>query len=552
MSARNTPQRRPHSQTRRTERLVFPPASAHSLQRGIKLITDAIRPTLGPNIRTVAVSQALASKTPELLDKGGLIARRISSLPDRDADMGAMLLRQMLWQLYEQTGDGTATAAILFESVYGGGRKYLAAGGNAMRLRFHLEKALPQLLAALDGMTFHISGKDQLAQAAQAICHDPPLAKLLGEIFDVIGAYGQLDIRKGRGRELQREYIEGMAWKSGLFSREMIENHAELQTVYETPALLILDFQVNDPRHIMPMLEIAVEKKIEQLILVAADLSPAALAGLLMANGKLKNFRVMAVKGPGMNTDDRFAAIEDLSILTGAVPLLKAAGHSLKDVAWENFGWARRGWASPHNFGIIGGRGNPRKLRRHVSSLQAQLQNSSDPQQREKLVQRIGKLMGGSAALWIGGASELEIDRRKELAQHTARALREAVKAGVLPGGGSAMLGCRAALQQRLHSSDPDERAACRILHQALTEPARAIFENAGYDPSEIIARLSTASQPSGFDVITGQLADINHTLDSAAVQKAALKNAVLTAGMVLTVDVLVHHRRPEIAKHPG
>ena len=535
--------------------LVFQPSAHQHIQRGINTLVAAIRPTLGPTARTVAITRlSNDQKPPEVLDSGGIIARRVIELSRRDEDMGAMLARALICRQHERIGDGTATAAVLFQAVYNGGLRYLASGGNAMRLRFHLQAALSRILDLLDEMTFPVEGKEKLAQVAETICHDPPMAKLLGEIFDIIGAYGQLDIRKDHRRELRREYIEGMFWNnSGLFSRAMIMNRAELQTVYEEPAILIADFKINDPRHIMPVLEIAVETKIKKLILVAGDLSPDALAGLLLANGKLKNFHVMAVKGPGLNPDDRMTAIEDLAVLTGGIPMLKAAGHSLKDVTHQRFGWARRGWASPHSFGIVGGKGDPRKLRRHVSQLQARFQHSDDPKQREKIIQRIGKLMGGSATLWVGGISELEIERRKELAQRTADAMRAAVKDGALPGGGIAYLACRPALEQgRQESADPDERAACHILYQALAEPARAIFENAGYDPSEIMAKLMTRDDLYGFDAVSGQMTDMKQIADSASMQKMALRNAVLTAGMALTLDVLVHHKTPEIARQPG
>ena len=534
--------------------LVFQPAAHQRMQRGINALVAAVRPTLGPTARTVAITHLMNDqKRPEILDDGGLIARRVIELRQRGEDMGAMLARALICRQHERMGDGAATAAVLFQAVYNGGLHYLAAGGNAMRLRVHLQTALSRALGLLDEMTFRIEGKENLARAAEAICHDPPMAKLLGEIFDIIGAYGQLDIRKDHRRELRRDYIEGMYWNSGLFSREMIMNRVELQTVYEEPAILIVDFKINDPRHIMPILEIAVETKIEKLILVAGDLSKEALAGLLLANGKLKNFQVMAVKGPGRNPDDRIAAVEDLAILTGAEPMLKVAGHSLKDVAARHFGRARRGWASPHSFGIVGGKGNPRKLRQHVGHLQSRFQRSDDSKERGKILERIGKLMGGSATLWTGGASEAEIERRKELAERTAAAMRAAVKDGVLPGAGLAYLACRPALESgQRESADPDERAAFRILHRALAEPARAIFENAGYDPGDVMAKLMNADGRCGFDALSGRLIDRRRIVDGASIQKTALRNAVLTAGMALTVDVLVHHKTPEIARHPG
>ena len=543
-----------HSRKSYQPGLVFQPNVHDNIGRGIDKLVAAIRPTLGPTPRTVAITHLdNAQKTPEVLDNGGIIARRVIEMGERNEDIGAMLARALICRQHDKMGDGSATAAVLLQAIYRGGVHYLAAGGNAMRLRHYLERALAHVLIALDEMTVPVAGKDKLAQVAESICHDPQLAKLLGEIFDVIGVYGQLDIRKDHSRELRREYIEGMFWNSGLFSREMIADHRELQTVYEEPAIVIADFQINDPRHIMPMLEIAVEQKIEKLLLIAGELSGDAIAGLTMANGKLANFQVMAVRGPGMNPDDRQAAIEDLAALTGGRPLLSVAGNSLKDISRANFGWARRAWASTHNFGIIGGKGDPRRLRQHVNNLQTQYQRSDDKERREKLQGRIGKLMGGSATLWIGGLSETDIDDRKALAESTADAMRAAVEDGVLPGGGMALTDCRRLLAPMLENgADPDQRAAFRILHDALAEPARAIYENAGYEPGEIFARIMHSDKSHGFDVISGELVDMNSLLDSAASLKSALRNAVMTAGMALTIDVLVHHKTPEISRTTG
>ncbi len=534
--------------------VVFQPHVHQNIAAGINKLVAAIRPTLGPTARTVAVTRLDdARKTPEVLDSGGLIARKVIEMSQRDEDIGAMLARALICRQHERMGDGSATAAVLLGAIYRGGVHYLAAGGNAMRLRHYLERALATALEGLDELTASVSGKDKLAQVAEAICHDPPLAKLLGEIFDIIGAYGQLDVRKDHSRVLRREYIEGMFWNSGLLSRDMIVNQKELQTVYEEPAIVIADFQINDPRHIMPMLELAVEQRVEKLLLIAGELSADAIAGLMMANGKLKNFAVMAVRGPGMNPDDRQAAVADLAVVTGGLPLLKVMGQNLKDIRPEHFGGARRAWASTRNFGIIGGKGDPRQLRRHVSNLQAQYEREGDSERRGRIRARIGKLMGGSATLWIGGLSESEIETRKATAEATADAMRAAVRDGVLPGGGMSYLKTRERLQPKLNgATDPDERAAYRILYEALAEPSRAIYENAGYEAGEVLGRIAQAGDRHGFDVLHGRLFDKAHLLDGAAIQKMALKNAVLTAGMALTIDVLVHHRRPDIARAPG
>lgn len=494
-------------------------------------------------------------KLPEVVDNGGLIARRIIALADKDEDMGAMLARALICRQQDVMGDGTATAAVLFQAIYDRGVQYLASGGNATRLRHHLDKALPTLLNALDDMTFPIAGKDNLTRLAETLCHDRVLAQMLGEIFDIIGEYGQLDIRKDQGRGLRREYVEGMYWNSGLFSRDRLGEPGVFQNEYENTAILLIDFRVDEPRDFMPLLEQAVANRVEALVIVAPDLSENAMAGLLLANQKLPNFQVMAVKTPGTNAEDRAAAIEDIAVLTGASPLLRAAGHTLQQAAYRDFGWARRVWANPRSFGLVGGKGDPRRLRQHLGSLQTRFARSNDPDERDRVQHRIGKLMGGSATLWIGGSTEPEIAYQKSLAERTARTIRAAVREGVVPGGGVALLACRAAMDGRhTDCTDPDERAAYRILHHALAEPARAIFANAGYDPGDMMAQISGADKGCGFDVRTGSVVDMQAAgiVDSTAVIKAALHNAVATAGLALSIDVLVHHRQPEIVTHPG
>ena len=257
----------------RGRRVVFQPATSRGLQRGINQVAEAIRPTLGPRPRMVAIDRSLEKKAPELLDNGGVIAQRIIQLADQDADVGAMFMREMLWSLKEQVGDGTATAAVLFQAVYNGGLRYLASGGNAARLHHYLEQGMRLILDHLTSMTVQVSGKERLAQVAETICYDPPLAKLLGEIFDVIGEYGRLEIRSGRGRELEREYVEGMYWERGLVSRAMITDHRRARTEFENATILISDLEIEDPQQIFPALELALRAELRCLLIVAGKLS---------------------------------------------------------------------------------------------------------------------------------------------------------------------------------------------------------------------------------------------------------------------------------------
>lgn len=518
-------------------------------------MVSAVRPTLGPISGVVAIDNLYKTKSlPEVIDNGGVIARRIIELSDRDEDMGAMLVRSMICRQQDEVGDGTATAAVLFQAIYDAGLRSLAAGGNAARIRHYLEQMLPFLLETLGAMTFHVEGQSHLTGIAQSLCHDPEMAAMLGEIFDIVGPYGQLDIRKSHGRGLKREYVEGIYYNTGLFSREMMEGQdGAARTEYQNPSVLICDFEIDEPRDLFPVLKTAVDANIPALVIVIRRMSERAMS-IIVANSRIDKLKLMAIKLPGLNPEDRMAALEDLSTLTGAVPLIHAAGDTLELVRPHHFGQARRIWAGARSFGIIGGRGSPRKLREHLASLEGAFQHSDDIERRKRIQERIGRLMGGSATLWIGGSTEPEIDVRKSLAERASATLRSAVRDGVVPGGGVALMICRTELERKYKvASDPDERAAYRILCEALNAPARVIFENAGLDPGEVMAKLAFEKRGLGFDVVGEQVVNVVEVgiLDSAWVLKTALRSAVSTAALALTVDTLVHQRKPEIVSKP-
>ncbi len=533
-----------------TRRVVLQPDTYQGMQRGIHLMVNAVRPTLGPLPRIVALEHAHGSnRMPELLDDAGAITRRILQLPDRDADMGAMFVRHLLWRLREEVGDGTATAAVLFQSIYDQGVRYIVAGGNAMRLRHHLEIGMRAILDELAGMAVHLAGKKHLAQIAESICYDPPLSKMLGEIFDIIGEYGRLEIRSGRSREIEREYVEGMYWKSGVVSRQMVSAENKFRAELENAAVLISNLELEDARQLLFIANKVRRAEIRTLLIIANNVSDTVAAVLTGISKEPEKFQAIAVKAPGAAMGDQIAAMEDLAILTGGGQIIRDAGQTLDSVKFEDLGHARRVWADRTHFGIIGGKGDPRALRQHIARLRVAFGRTDDAEARKKLRQRIGKLMGGSATLWVGGATELEIDERKARAERTSDALRGAIMEGVLPGGGVSLWACRPKLQKMLdQSTDSDERAAYRMLIKALEMPIRTILDNAGYDASEMMAEIKHAGADSGFDVRSGEIIDVVKAgiFDAANVQRAAARSAIAGAALALTVDVLVHHKKPK------
>jgi len=529
--------------SRQDRRVVFQPHTHRALQRGIRQIVQAVRPTLGPRPRVVAIDRILDERMPELLDDGGTIAKRIIELPDRHADVGAMLVRDCLWRVQDQVGDGTATTAVLLQTVYDEGIRYLAAGGNSMRFQHYLLEGMEVILDELSRAAVPVEGKAKLAQVAETICHDADLADLLGEIFDIIGEYGRLEIRKGRGRGLRREYVEGMYWDRGLLSTRLTTDKQRSRAELEDAAVLITDFDIEKPEQIYPALEAALRANLGALLIVASSISDQAIA-FLMTNRDPERFQVTVVEVPGWDTHSRAAAMDDLAALTGGRPFTKHAGETLDKVKLAHFGRARRVWADTSQFGIIGGKGDPHELREHIAKLRRAFERTREPVKRERLRERIGKLMGGSATLWVGGHTELEVERRVEIAKRTAAAMRGAISEGVVAGGGIALMRCGRRLREKLENTDnPEARAAYRALIRAVQEPCRAILANAGYEPSAVLARVGINGAGDGFDAVTGEVVPMAEAgiFDPVVTQKAAAYAGISTAAQALTVDVVIH-----------
>ncbi len=545
--------------------VVFQPLTARALQRGVNTLVNLMRPTLGPHHRVVAIDRVVRGGTPEMLDSGGIIARRFIQLPDRDADMGAMFVRHMVWRQHEREGDGTVTLAVLFQSIFNQGVTYLAAGGNAMEFRRQLEIGARVILAELATMAKPVDGPETLTRVAESICFDPPMAKMLGEIFDIIGEYGRLELREGRGFEPEREYVEGSYWDGGLLSRAMMApmerkapmpgsrptDRSVLRAEAENAALLLTNLDIQDPEDMAPVLRMALDAGHKALVIVARNISDS-VTSLLMANRSPERLWMFAVKSPGPGSDDELDGLEDMARLTGAIPLTSTAGEVLSDVTPEHFGRARLAWANHEYFGILGGGGDPRALRQHIADLRAAYRRISAADDRKKLRARIGKLTGGTATLWIGGFTPADIAFKKELAERAGDAVRGALLDGVVPGGGAALLACQPVVETLLkQATEPDARAAYRSLHRALEEPARVLVENAGYDPSHVLAEIQHAPAGHGFDASSGKVVNMAAAgiFDAASVLREAVLTAVTSAGLALTTDVLVHRRRlvPEV-----
>lgn len=535
--------------------IVFQPRVYQGLKQGVDQLANVVRLTLGPLPRAVAIERMSRDRSPEILDDSATITRRVIQLPQRTVDVGAMLLRHSLWQMHEAVGDGSTTMAVIFQALLDEGIKYIvSAQGDPMLLRRGLERHMKTAIQALRACATPLQGRDKIAQMAMGLCQDDEMARLLGEIFDIVGGDGMVEIRGSSRRVTEREYIEGTYWDgSGWCSSLMETDHARHRTVLDDAAILITDISVENAGDLVPVLEMAVQAKLRNLVLVLRKIPDSGIA-LLLHNQKSGVINTLAVRTPKIIEADRMAALEDLAVLTGGRVFL--GSESLAGVKPADLGHARQAWATADYFGVIGGKGDPHQLRQHIVRIRAMM-NRSEGEDRERFQKRLGRLLGGTAILYVGGSTESETELRKAKAERAALTLRAALRGGVVPGGGAALLACQKALRLADDGHDagggPDDQAARRILCRALEEPLRVIAANAGYNPDTIVDRVKAAPDGYGFDAWTGQVVDMREAgiVDAALVLEKALQVAVSGASMALTTEVIVHRKRPQEAYTP-
>ncbi|MCY4062834.1 MAG: hypothetical protein OXG53_10740 [Chloroflexi bacterium] len=536
------------------KRVLSQPHAREALKAGIDTLAGAIIPTMGPLTGPVALDDKTRGGSPELLDDGGTIARRILQLEDRDADVGAMLLRETLWRQREQYGDGAATAAALYQTVFAEGQRFISAGGNAMLLRQALQAGLKELLADLRRQVQAVTTIDEMYRLALTVCGDPDIAAALADIFDVLGAHGAIEVRDG-GRELGHEFFLGSHWESQVPSNIVFEGFIGERIELTNSAWLISDFELDDLGALVKLVTDVYQAGYASLVILAKSFSEQIIAAQ-GANSRMEDFQLVYLEPTGL-VDEQEAALEDLALITGGQVLRAITGHSLDAVAREMLGETELAWVEHRGFGIIaGGGGNEGKVKREIAALESFYVNSDDERRRKVLRARIGRLRGGSALVYAAGSSESELRYQRELITRTIAALRSALLEGSLPGGGTALLRCVKRLRARHEESvDLHEKAAWRILIKAAEAPCRTLLANAGHEaPGLVIEAVAAAANGAGYDLRLGRTVDMQEAgvVDSAAAVLAAVRNGIGGAALALTVDTIVHRVNPPLAIEPG
>lgn len=495
---------------------------------------------LGPRGRLVAVNRENSRRPPELLDDGATIARRFSGLPDRFESMGALLARHIAWQVEEAVGDGATTAVVLARAIVAETDRYLAAGYNAMSLRRGLECAAQAVNVELGKMARPLDTAERIRALATSITHDETLGQYIEEVFDVVGPYGAVDVRTHFGRGHQVRFINGVSWNQGWASSYFTTDGGT--AILKEPYILCTNHILSQADELLPALEAVRQAGTRGLVVIAPEIREDALS-LLVANKVRGVLPTLAIKAPGLGPE-KTEVLHDLAVMTGGRVIVAEKADRMQDVTLADLGQAREVQAIRSGFTVIGGKGRPAAMRARSQQLRSQIPSAAYGRERNRLVERAGKLLGGMALLEVGGATESEHDYLKDRAAEAVHVVRLGLQGGVVPGGGAAFLGCLPALA---HLDLPeDARLGAQIMAQALAAPMRAILQNSGFEPEAILATIRSRGNGAIYDVVAGEYADAvtANIVDPVKVLQVALETAVSGALMAVTTSVLVHKPR--------
>lgn len=518
------------------KRLQFDEDARHSLKKGMDVLADAVKVTLGPKGRNVVLDKKFGA--PTITNDGVTIARDID-LPDPFENMGAQLLKEVATKTNDVAGDGTTTATVLAQAIITEGLRNLAAGANPMILRRGLEKGVEAVINEVKSMSKPVETQEQIAQVASISAADAEIGTLIAEVMDKVGKDGVITVEEGRGLAMEKEYTEGMQFDRGYISPYMATNMDRMEAVLSNPYLLITDKKISAIADLLPILERVIQTGSKEMVIIAEDVDGEALATLVV--NKLRGtFNVVAVKAPGFG-DRREAMLEDIAILTGGKVITEKAGLKLENTTLRDLGRARTVTINKDTTTIVEGAGKPEAIQARVRQIRALIEETTSDYDREKLQERLAKLAGGVGVIKVGAATEVELKEKKHRVEDALSATRAAIEEGIVAGGGSVLVHAIPVLDT-VQVAAGDEQTGVNILRRALEEPTRQIAFNAGRDGAVTVAEVSRSSKGHGFDVMKGEYVDMFKAgiIDPVKVTRSALQNAASIAGMFLSTDALI------------
>ncbi|CAG9207429.1 chaperonin GroEL [Paraburkholderia tropica] len=504
--------------------------------KGVNVLADAVKVTLGPKGRNVLLERSFGAPT---ITKDGVSVAKEIELKDRFENMGAQIVKQVASKTADIAGDGTTTATVLAQAIVQEGMKHVAAGMNPMDLKRGIDKAVAAVLDELRKLSKPISTNREIAQVGSISANsDEAIGKIIADAMEKVGKEGVITVEDGKSLENELDVVEGMQFDRGYVSPYFI-NDPDKQAAYLDDALILLhDKKISNIRDLLPVLE-ATSKAGKPLLIVAEDIEGEALATLVV-NAMRGILKVAAVKAPGFG-DRRKAMLEDIAILTGATVISEETGKQLQKTTLEDLGRAKRIEVRKDDTIIIDGAGDEQRIEARVKSIRAQIEETTSDYDREKLQSRVAKLAGGVAVIKVGAATEVEMKEKKDRVDDALHATRAAVEEGIVPGGGVALLRARSAVTE-LKGANGDQDAGIQIVLRALEAPLRVIAANAGDEPSVVIAKVLEGRGNFGYNAGTGEYADLVEAgvVDPTKVTRTALQNAASIAGLILTTDATV------------
>ncbi len=521
--------------------LIFSEEARKNLKIGVDTLANAVKVTLGPKGRNVALEKKWGA--PTVTHDGVTVAKEIE-LEEPFQNMGAQLLKEAATKTNDVAGDGTTTATVLAQIMVNEGLKNVAAGANPMLLKRGIEKATKKAVEALKEMADDVKDKEEIAHVASISANDREIGELIAEVMDKVGKDGVITVEEGKGLGFEVEYVEGMQFDRGYISPYFITNPETMEAVLEEPYILIHDKKISSATDIVPVLEKLVQVGKKELLVIAEDVEGEALATLIL--NKLRGvINCVAVKAPGFG-ERRKRMLEDIAILTGGQVISEELGRKLESVTISDLGRARRVVVTKDDTTIIEGKGDPKQIKGRIEQIKVEIEKTTSDYDREKLQERLAKLAGGVAVIKVGAATEVELKEKKHRVEDALSATRAAVEEGIVPGGGVALLNALEKLDG-IEAEFDDERTGIEIVKRALEEPMRQLAENAGYDGAvvvqEVRRRQKEENNPNvGFNVLTEKYEDLVKAgvIDPVKVTRAALENAASIAAMILTTEALV------------
>jgi chaperonin GroEL len=524
------------------KQVIFREDAHARIMRGVAVLANAVKITLGPKARTVVLERAFGA--PIVINSGVIVAREIE-LKDRFENMGAQMMREVASKTSEVAGDGTTTAMVLAQAIVLEGMKYVAAGMNPMDLKRGIDRATDAVAAELKRLARPCSGRNEITQVATISANsDGSIGEIVANAMEKVGKDGVITVEDGRGLASELELVEGMQFDRGFLSPYFINVADKQRCVLEDAYILLCDRKISAIHDLLPLLE-KVAQAAKPLLVVAEDVEGESLA-MLVVNSLRGVLKACAVKAPGFG-DRRKAMLEDIAVLTGASVVAQELGLTLERAELEHLGRVRRIEVDKDDTTLIGGAGERGAIDARIAAIRREIKESKSDYDREKLQERAAKLAGGVALVKVGAATETEMKERKSRVEDALHATHAAIEEGVLPGGGVALLRARAAISA-LAGDNSDQDAGIKIVLRALEEPLRQIVANTGEEPSVVLNRVLEGAGNFGYNAATGAFGDMvaMGVLDPCKVTRTALQNAASIAGLILTTDCMVAELREE------